>query len=200
MYENAAPRRDLCRATLANMKPADIGIADLERLRVLVEDANKGQFRPQLDAAFRERLERAKRVWLTLTFEGVYLAAWLSFVAWPLFAKSRLRWHWRLGLAPFLLFLPYFLGYAPMTFTFGPSGGFVYPGYLALASLPMQLIPCSVADRHLWRLLPKMLASLSQIPGSPAAVSYMACVGPASSLAFGLVLVALVALITYIWS
>jgi hypothetical protein len=200
VYENAAPRRARCRASLMGAELKEVGLADLERLRVSVRDEREGRYRQRADAAFRERIARARRLWLTLAFEAVYLAAWLSFVAWPLFAPSRIRWYWRAGLAPFLLFLPYFLGYAPMTFTFGPSGGFLYPAYLLLAALPLQLIPCSAIDRYLGGLLPEALAPLSQVPGSPAAASYVLCVGPASSLFFGVLLVVSVSLLSLAWS
>ena len=193
LYERAAPRRESCRASLVGVSTAQ-ATSTLEALRIQVEDQQHGQYREQSDTAFRERIRRADRVWLTFAFEVSFLAAWLLFVAWPLFGVARLNWPWRLGLAPFLLFLPYFLGYAPMTFTFGPSGGFVYPGYLMLAALPMQLVPCSVLDRVLWELLPSLLAPLSQVPGSPAGASRMFCVGPASSLIFGALLVAVMVL------
>jgi len=199
-YEDGAPRRATCRASLPWSAATVLTTADLERVRVRVESERNSEYLLQSDAAFRERIERSRRVWLTFAFEGLYLAAWLGFVAWPLFAPSRIRWYWRVGAAPFLLFLPYFLGYAPMTFTFGPSGGFIYPGYLLLASIPMQLVPCSPADTYLWEILPPVLSQLSQVPGTPLAVTYMSCTGPASSLFFGVVLVIVGVLITFVWS
>ena len=56
-------------------------------------------------------------------------------------------------------------GTAPMTFTFGPAGGFIYSIYLRLADLPMELIPCSPEDEYIWQLLPQALAPLPQVPG-----------------------------------
>jgi len=198
-YKAAAPRRAVCRANLIEPEPAQVAPPDLERIRVRVSDDSNPEYRQEIDAAFRERVVRAERVWLSFAFEAAYLGAWLLFVAWPLFASSRIRWYWRAGLAPFLLFLPNFLGYAPMTFTFGPSGGFVYPGYLLLASLPLKLVPCSAADQYLWEVLPPVLAPLSQVPGNPSAYSYMTCVGPASSLFFGVASVVLVSLVALGW-
>jgi hypothetical protein len=77
-----------------------------------------------------------------------------------------------------------------MTFTYGPSGGFVYPFYLMLASLPMQIVPCSALDGFVWQHLPNVLDSLSQLPGSPLAATHTMCVGPVSSFGFGILLVA----------
>ena len=184
IYEQAAPRRTVCRDSL----PTQVTLADLEYIRLQGHDESN-KYREIAEGAFRERLIRGKRVWLTFGFEIVFLSAWLIFVALPLFATTRIHWYWRIGLSPFLLFLPYFLGYAPMTFSFGPSGGFVYPIYLILAAFAMQIVPCTVADSYLWDLLPQLLAPLSQVPGSPVAVSFMFCIGPASALIFGLLLV-----------
>lgn len=88
---------------------------------------------------FRERWARAQRVWLNYLFESLFLTAWVLFAAWPWFRRATpRRWavHWALW--PLLLFMPYFLGYAPFTFTFGPSGGFVYPLVLDLFSVPCR--------------------------------------------------------------
>jgi hypothetical protein len=169
----------------------------LEALRIATAKASKfPPYDEQEDSEFRGRIDRAKRVWATFTFEALYLGAWLMYVfgVRPLHAP----WYWRVGSAPFLLFLPFFLGYAPMTFTFGPSGGFVYPYYLLLASLPMNIVPCSVLDGVVWQLFPNILSGLSQVPGSPVAVSSMTCVGPVSSLGFGMVLLAGVSAVIYI--
>lgn len=196
IYEQAASRRAVCRD---NLPIQMVTLADLEYIRLKVYD-RPNEYREIDDNDFRERLIRGKRIWLTFGFEATFLSAWLIFVTLPLFATTRIHWYWRVGLSPFLLFLPYFLGYAPMTFSFGPSGGFVYSIYLMLAAFAMQMVPCTVVDHYLWDLLPQLLAPLSQVPGSPAAVSYMFCIGPASALLFGLLLVAGLALIGFISS
>jgi hypothetical protein len=85
-----------------------------------------------------------------------------------------------------------------MTFTFGPSGGFVYPIYLMLASLPMNIVPCSPLDGFVTGLFPNVLSGLSQVPGSPMAATHMACVGPVSSLGFGVLILASVSAAIYI--
>ena len=162
---------------------------DLEALRTRITKAAKSPTDEEdEDAEFRGRLDRAKRVWATVTFEAIHISAWLMYVIGV--PPIRVRWRWRVACAPFLLFLPYFLGYAPMTFTFGPSGGFVYPIYLMLASLPMQIVPCSPLDGLTWELIPQILSGLSQVPGRPVAASAVLCVGPISSIAFGIVLLA----------
>ncbi len=152
------------------------------------------------DRALLDRLRRGHRVWLTFLFEGLYLTAWWGFVFWKLLPFPRLfSWRWQVGLAPLLLFLPYFLGYAPMTFTYGPSGGFIYPVYLVFASLPMAIIPCTAADGFVGHLLPRPLSLLSQLPGAPSAYMFRECVGPVSSIVAGLAFVAVLSGFAFVW-
>ena len=189
LYKRSSERRSQCVAILGAAKAETMSPSELEELRLrIVQAATFPRYDKLEDEEFRGRVDRGKRVWVTFAFETIYLGGWLMFVTGVRFL--RVRWYWRVGLGPFLLFLPYFLGYAPMTFTFGPSGGFVYPLYLILASLPMQIVPCSALDGFVWQLLPNLLQGLSQMPGSPLAVTRMACVGPVSSLGFGIVLLA----------
>ncbi len=189
LFERSAPKRSECARLLSDRKISTAD--DLELLRV--EMTTQSNY---IDASFRDRLARGQRAWITFAFEALYLVAWLMFVAG--IRPLRCSWRWRAGAAPFLLFLPYFLGYAPMTFTFGPTGGFVYPMYLMLASLPMKVVPCSAADQFIWPFFPQFLGDLSQLPGSPMAASQMACVGPASSVAFGALVVAIVCAVLYV--
>jgi hypothetical protein len=192
-YDRAAAKRSAC---VRWLDTADVaGAADLDALRGAVAgDAGFGAEMAR-DDAFRARLARGDRAWATFAFEAIYLAAWLLFVvgARPL----RAGWRRRALLGPFLLFLPYFLGYAPMTFTFGPTGGFVYPMYLVFAALPMAVVPCSSLEGVVWPYFPQVLREISQVPGSPLAVSRFACVGPVSSLGFGVLLVALVSALRF---
>ena len=189
LYQESAAKRSECARYFDTVQVDTMDTPGLEALRIAMAKAST---RPAYDeqevADFHARLGRGKRAWATFTFEGLYLAAWLMFVAGV--RPLRVAWYWRLAFAPFLLFLPYFLGYAPMTFTFGPSGGFVYSMYLVLASLPMMIVPCSALDSFVGGLFPNILSDLSQLPGSPAAATVMGCVGPVSSLAFGLLLLA----------
>jgi hypothetical protein len=196
LYKESAEHRSDCAKYFGSVKVDAMNTQELEALRITMAKASKfPPYDEHEDAEFFGRLGRAKRAWATFTFEGLYLAAWLMFVVGV--PPLRMRWFWRVACAPFLLFLPFFLGYAPMTFTFGPSGGLVYPLYLALASLPMSIVPCSVFDGFVWQLFPKLLSGLSQVPGSPMAATRIACVGPVSSLAFGVVLLAGVSAIIY---
>jgi hypothetical protein len=193
LYKQGAPRRSECASFFETVSLDSIGAKELERLRMSIVKTESTDKLDQTNAEFNNRINRGKRVCANFVFEAVYLSGWLLFVAG--FRPLRVPWLWRMGFAPFLLFLPYFLGYAPMTFTYGPSGGFVYPIYLILAWLPMQIVPCSSLDRLIGQFLPDLLSGLNQLPGSPVAWSFMGAVGPASSLGFGLLLVALSACI-----
>jgi hypothetical protein len=197
LYEESAEHRSDCAKYFGSVKVNALNPQALEALRATMAKASKvPPYDEREDAEFRGRLGRAKRAWATFAFEALYIAAWLMFVVGV--RPLRVRWYWRVTCAPFLLFLPFFLGYAPMTFTFGPSGGFVYPFYLELASLPMSIVPCSVLDGFAWQLFPNVLSGFSQVPGSPMAASRMACVGPVSSLAFGIILLAGVSAVVYV--
>jgi hypothetical protein len=196
LYKESAERRSACANYFGQAKVNVVNTQELESLRITMAKVSKfPPYDEHEDAEFRGRLGRAKRAWTTFTFEGLYLAAWLMFVAGV--PPLRVRWYWRAACSPFLLFLPLFLGYAPMTFTFGPSGGFVYPLYLVLASLPMKIVPCSGLDGFVWQLFPNVLSGLSQVPGSPMAATHMACVGPVSSVAFGALLLAGISAVIY---
>lgn len=197
LYKESADRRSACADYFGSVKVNVMDTQELESLRITMAKASRfPAYDEREDAEFYGRLGRAKRVWATFAFEGLYLAAWLMFVAGV--PPLRVRWYWRVACSPFLLFLPFFLGYPPMTFTFGPSGGFVYPLYLLLASLPMNIVPCSGLDGFVWQLFPNVLSGLSQVPGSPVAATRMACVGPVSSVAFGALLLAGISAVIYV--
>jgi hypothetical protein len=125
-------------------------------------------------------------VGLSYAFESLFLTGWILFAAWPWFRRATpLRWavHWSLW--PLLLFLPYFLGYAPFAFTFGPSGGFVYPGVLLLFSVPVMWFPGTAIDVAILRALPRPLWALSQMTGPAMAMSSMAFIGPIGLTLYG---------------
>jgi hypothetical protein len=135
---------------------------------------------------FERRLSQKARVWFAIAFEGVFLLSWLALVFRPwLLPVSRTIRLTCLALSPTVLFAPYFLGYAPMLFTSGPPGGFVYSAYAMLASLPLLWFPCLSADAWLISILPKPLSALVILPGTPAAYSMFACVGPVGTIALG---------------
>lgn len=192
LYKRSVPKREACRSYFSDLGTKQLSVPNLEEIRKLVAKRNtEALFETGSSEELHARVDRGRHVWLSIAFEAIYLTAWWAFFSWRLFSnRSVLSWRWHVSLSPFLLFLPYFLGYAPMTFTYGPSGGFVYPGYLIVASIPLYLIPCSKADGFVWNLFPQFLGPLSQIPGSPLAASYMTCVGPVSSTIAGLVLIA----------
>lgn len=77
------------------------------------------------------------------------------------------------------------MGYAPLAFTYGPSGGLLYPLYLLFASLLLDLIPCTSLDRALLGALPRALGRLSQLPGPPSPITFYACIGPIGCLVGG---------------
>ena len=197
LYKEGAERRSACANYFGPPKGNVMDTQELESLRITMAKASKfPPYDEHEDEEFRGRLGRAKRAWATFAFEGLYLGAWLMFLTGV--RPLRVHWHWRVACAPFLLFLPFFLGYAPMTFTFGPSGGFVYPLYLMLASLPMGIIPCSGLDGLVLHLFPNVLSCLSQVPGRPMAATRIACVGPVSSVAFGALLLAVILAVIYV--
>ena len=114
--------------------------------------------------AFNVRWDRAKRYWLTATFEFVWLAGVIVFAAMPWLRNAgRLGWsiHW--GLIPILLYIPWFFGYAQLTFSsLCPAGGIVYPWVIS----PFGLLPWTEADLAVMKHVPTLLEPLSQLPGS----------------------------------
>ena len=192
LHERGTKKRELCRSVFVEPAVAGDDVpAIVARLRAAsLSDADDFELSgrgPDADARLNERLRRTDRAWLTYVFEAAFLSAWWLFVAMPwIRGASFARLVIHAAAAPFLLFIPFFLGYAPMTFTFGPSGGILYPLYLVLASIPMSAVPCSQLDIAVWPHLPHVLGWFTQLPGAPMAATNFACVGPASSLGFGL--------------
>lgn len=132
---------------------------------------------------FNERWSRHQRYWQTQLFEFCYLSAVLLVVAWPWLRAGRAwRWALHLGVAPILLFLPYFLGYATFTFTSrGPSGGVFYPWLIS----PFRWLHGVGGDWD-WKALaslPKWLEPLSQVVGPSMVLTGMGYVGPITTIA-----------------
>ena len=119
---------------------------------------------------FEARWRCVNRYWANIFFEFVYLTGLIVFVAWPwLRRKSARSWAIHLGLAPLLLFLPYFLGYAEFTFTSaGPSGGVLYP-WLILWFYPFNT--WTSLDTVLCQITPRVLGPLSQPLGPMLSLS-----------------------------
>lgn len=118
--------------------------------------------------------------------EWLYLSGLVAFAAWP-WLRSGGRWRWaaHVALLPWLLMLPYYLGYCSWTFTSaGPGGGAVYPMLLQLA----RDVPWYSADTFLVRQLPKPLGSLTGPLGSMMSLSGRSGCGPLAMGVIGLCL------------
>jgi hypothetical protein len=195
-------RRAACQAFFAPIDPARADEALLNTMQeTLMTKSPEAQYLRIHQEKFKERLSRYDYIWANYVFEAVFILAWLAFVFWPIFTNkpSRLPLQWRLGLAPFLCFVPLFLGYAPNSLTYGPSGGIVYPMYLEYVAIPLQLTPCTPLDGPVWQTFPQVLSGLSQLSGSPLAMSLRTCVGLVSSLVFALVVVGATELVRSLW-
>ena len=180
--------RPACRAAFAELAGAAPATPDqlgaLRRAIVHGDDPGEAE-------ALAHRVALGRRAGVIALGEGLYLSAWWSFVFLGALApRRRLSWRWRVGLGPFLLLVPFFLGYAPMSLSSGPGGGFVYPGYVELAAVALVPIPCTAADSFVWRLLPHPLFAWSLLPGRALATSFRTCAGPVQALVGGLALVA----------
>jgi len=139
---------------------------------------------------FDERWERIGRYRWNLRFEFAFLTGLILFAAWPwLRGAGRTRCAIHLALVPTLLCLPYWLGYAQLTFTSaGPGGGVLYPFLLLL----LRGLPWSDLDTMILRNLPQPLEPLSQTPGPIMSVSGSGGVGPVGTLVLGLVVFAVI--------
>jgi len=146
----------------------------------------------RMTSEFDARWKHAKLVWITCGFEFVFLVCWWLFTFAPRIVPSIAgRWWLNLMLSPLLLMLPHYLGYAPYLFTFGPSGGIVYPIVALLITLPASWIPPSSVDVAILSIPPRPLAWISQVPGEAMAWSYRFFVGPVAALLYGASLVAI---------
>ncbi len=143
---------------------------------------------PGAEKGFHDQWDRAGRVWLNYVFESLWLTGWILFAAWPWFRRASPP-HWALhwALWPLLLYLPYFLGYAPWTFTIAPPGGFVYPIVIVLFSLPISVVPGTSLDAAILNSLPRALWPISQDPNPDSWTSF-GFVGPVGVALYGLVL------------
>jgi hypothetical protein len=145
---------------------------------------------------FDKRWSKSRRFWLNQVFEVVFFTCWVWFIIWPWIRKRRL---WRsllhLALAPFLLFVPYYCGYASWTFTsVGPSGGAFYPFVIFLFHRFPIWTPL---DGWLLEHSPKFLEALSQDQGSMLAISGGSGLGPVGAILIGLLIAAFAAAVFY---
>ena len=162
---------------------AKVRAAALERDREADPEMYAYRAAQEPDAA--EHWRRASRYPLTVAAECVFLAGMTLFAAWPwLTRRGRLGWALHLGLLPPLLFLPFWLGYAPWTFTSAPSGGVLYPWLLWQFPAP----PWTPLDAALARQFPQPLEPLSQTPGPMMVLSRRSMPGPVAVAGIGLAL------------
>lgn len=162
-------------------------ISAARRERLKAENPEQYRIERRKERFFRHRWARAQRVWLTVAFEATWLTAWLLFTAWPWIRRaSPVRCALHLGLSPVLLALPLYLGYAPYTFTFGPSGGFLYPNLARGFLFPLIFAPRTAVDRAVLLSIPPLLEPLSQPVGPALAMTFFGFVPPLALLCFGL--------------
>jgi hypothetical protein len=117
--------------------------------------------------------------WASILFEAIFLPFWCLFsFHGGVFGKYNRKISLRFAFSPLLLFIPHYLGYAPYLFSFGPSGGILYPAFAILVGLPFGWIPFNPIEIWFLKMLPQPLAYISQIPFSPMAISFKGAVSP----------------------
>jgi hypothetical protein len=176
------PERDDAYSLLACIRVAwfdhwrrhDLSLPNFDPLR---PNLNLSQYHYHLDSEtdFDERWERAKHWPTNLLGEFVYLSFLLVLTAWPWIRNGR-PWKWglHLGLLPVVLFLPYWLGYAPLTFTSADhTGGALYPELIR----PFRGLPWTGFDTWALGKIPRILSAHTQYPGPMLAITGMGGVG-----------------------
>ena len=156
--------------------------AQLERLKQ--ENPRLFEYKRAEEDDLTERWQRLQHYPWNVRGEFLFLAGMILFAAWPwLRGSGHVRWAIHLGLLPVLFCLPYWLGYAPFTFTSAPSGGVLYPGLLKSV---FHGLPWTSMDTYIVRSLPKPLEPLSQTPGPMLALAFMGGLGPVVVTGIGL--------------
>jgi hypothetical protein len=160
---------------------AKVQEARLNQIRV--NNPRLYEYVSERETDFNERWARTGRYHWNVRFEFAFLTALILFAAWPwLRGGGRVQFAIQLGLLPTLFYLPYWLGYAQLTFTSaGPSGGVLYPWLLAL----LRGLPWSDLDTMILRNMPQPLEPLSQTPGPMLSLSGFGGVGPVATIALG---------------
>jgi hypothetical protein len=134
---------------------------------------------------FSDRWRRIGHFHWNLWFEFTFLIGLILFAAWP-WLRNAGRWQWaaHVALLPALLCLPYWLGYAPLTFTSGgETGGILYPRLV----IEFRGLPWSDLDTSILRALPSPLEPLSQTPGPMMSLSGLGAPGVVAMTALGLI-------------
>ena len=138
----------------------------------------------QIDS-FLSQWGRAKLYWVSVLFEAVFLWLWWVFTFHRgAFGRLNGRRDLQIAFSPFLLFIPYYLGYAPYLFTFGPSGGILYPAFALLVSIPFTWFPFNPVEIWILQHIPHPLWYIAQVPVGMMAISFWASVSPTALLLF----------------
>lgn len=129
--------------------------------------------------SFQHQWERGKIYWVSILFEAIFIPFWWLFSFHSgIFGKYNRKLSTRLAFSPLILFTPHFLGYAPYLFSFGPSGGVLYPLFAMFIGFPFGWIPYNPIEIELLQLLPQPLSYISQVPYSPMAISFNGNISP----------------------
>ncbi len=153
-----------------------------------IEDAK--EYREEELRSFQYQLDRSKLYWASILFEAIFLPLWwlYSFHA-GVFGKYNRKLSLRLAFSPLFLFIPHYLGYAPYLFSFGPSGGILYPLFAMLVGIPFGWIPFNPIEIEVLKVLPQPLYCISQIPASPMAISFRGNVSPSGLFGFAFLVI-----------
>ncbi len=140
---------------------------------------------------FHYQWERGKLYWASILFEAIFLSFWWLFSFHSgVFGRFNRKISIRIAFSPLLLFIPHYLGYAPYLFSFGPSGGILYPLFAMLYSIPFGWIPFNPIEVELLKVLPQPFSYITQVPFSPMAMSFRGSVSPTVLCAFaGIILI-----------
>ncbi len=141
--------------------------------------------------SFLAQWRKARLYWATVLFEGVVLLAWWMFTFHRgVYGRLNKRLDVRIAFSPILLLAPHYLGYSPYLFTFGLSGGILYPAFVGVVYSAFGGIPINATDIWLFEELPQPLRHISQIPAAPLTISRWTAISPTALLVFaGVVLV-----------
>jgi hypothetical protein len=142
---------------------------------------------------FGARLDRAQWYWMTIAFEGVFLAGMLTLFWLPLLWRRMRRWLpavW--GGLPLLILFPYFLGYCRAALggmNPGLWGGLLYP-WIIVSVRPLAN-SISTLDANLLDYFPRVLEFLNQPPTTnleeECTSFFLSRIGPVVPLIFCLV-------------
>jgi hypothetical protein len=154
--------------------------------RLLRSDPSLYQYVLPEEDDFTDRWNRIQRFHWNLWFEFAFFTLVILVAAWPWLRNAR-RWQWavHLALLPPLFCLPFWLGYAPLTFTSaGDQEVVLYPWLVrSLGGLPRSQL-----DPIIYRALPKPLEPLSQTTGPMLSLSGFGPPGPVIITLIGLLL------------